>query len=559
MYKAYDTSLERNVLLKRLKSEFENDSEIAERFEKEARLMAQVQHGNIVQVLSSGRFGQAVYFVAEFIEGSSLAEMLQIRKMPPHLAVFVLREFVSGLAAAHAKHIFHRDIKPANILVSEDGTVKLTDFGMASVLETSEESELRGTLSYLAPELLFKGEPGPASDLFSAGATFFEMITGQSAFRGETSSEIFDQILHHDPMPVLAANPQVSPDLIKISRRLLDKNPDQRYANCGALLEDINAYVSKWSAFDGQKQLSLFTADPDSYGFVPEYIGGTEKPSEDPDKIPQVTSSRPFMAQKWVRSSGLIFLFLVVGVLWTSSTGSEKPPAENNTVSPSPVSNAEVGASTASDEVNTEILEITSEIPADSLEESRQFEADNTALASTMVENQPETLAENDVQAIDTSIVVTTPQDTGNLLPGTLNVLCTPYCNVEIDNQLIGEAPPWLSLELSPGVHQLALIHPELPIYQSDVVIASAQTDSLRVALLDLVGTVEINVLPYAEVYIDNVYRGEIPPMQSFVLQPGVHTLLLKHNKLGSWTDTLLVAAGEKQPYSYNLLELLRE
>ncbi|MFK7846205.1 MAG: serine/threonine-protein kinase [Rhodothermales bacterium] len=573
VYKAYDTSLERNVLLKRLRSEFENDREIAERFEKEARLMAQVQHGNIVQVLSSGRFGQAVYFVAEFIEGSSLAEMLAVRKMPPHLAVFILREFVSGLAAAHAKHIFHRDIKPANILLSEDGTVKLTDFGMASVLETSDESELRGTLSYLAPELLFQGEPGPASDLFSAGATFFEMITGQAAFRGQTSSEIFDQILDHDPLPVLAVNPHVSPDLIKISRRLLDKKPEQRYANCEALLKDIDVYVSKWTAFDGHKQLAFYNADPDNYSFTPDYIGGdeelpkelSEELSEEGAAPAEAIRSTPFMAKKWVQSSGLIFLFVIAGILWTSSAGSEHSTAENTVAGTSSISNAEAAGgpqiestvvdSAAFNPETAEILEVASEIPAAPLEESRQIVATNAALAGEVAGNQ----AENDVPAIDTSNVVTTPQDTGNLLFGTLNVLCTPYCNVEIDNQLIGKAPPLLSVELSPGVHQLALIHPDLPVYQTDIVVTSQQTDSIKVALLDLVGTVEINVLPYAEVYIDNVFLGEIPPMQSFVLDPGEHILLLKHDILGSWTDTLLVAAGEKQPYYYNLIELLRE
>ncbi|RMF60821.1 MAG: serine/threonine protein kinase, partial [Bacteroidetes bacterium] len=143
VYKAYQSSLERFVLLKVLRPEYARDEDLARRFEAEARLLARIQHPNVVAVYACGRHGEHLYLAAEYVEGTDLAALLRHGPLPPALALYVAREAARGLQAAHAQGILHRDLKPGNILVALDGQVKLTDFGMAS-LAAEHEAEHAG-------------------------------------------------------------------------------------------------------------------------------------------------------------------------------------------------------------------------------------------------------------------------------------------------------------------------------------------------------------------------------------------------------------------------------
>ena len=227
VFKAYDATSKQNVLLKKLKQEYGTDPEIADRFQSEVQLMARIDHPNVVSILSSGKSERVVYFVAEYIEGTSLDALIDTGSLPPYLAAFILHEAALGLQAAHEKNILHRDLKPANILISASGQVKLTDFGMASVLSPEDKQEIRGTLPYLAPELVFEGNPDASTDLFALGVTLHEMLAGQRPFRGASPSDIFDQILHHDPLPYLVNNPDLPPALLQICGSLLEKDPQR--------------------------------------------------------------------------------------------------------------------------------------------------------------------------------------------------------------------------------------------------------------------------------------------------------------------------------------------
>src|SRR6056297_2293147 len=186
VYKGYRRADNRLVLLKTVRPE-SGDEDLTVRFEEEARLAAQVEHPNVVTVLEAGRDGPTAYLITEFIEGLDLAALIDQGPLPPALAAYVLHEAVQGLAAVHAEGILHRDLKPANLLISSDGAVKLTDFGLASLAPTgtgepgTADVEVRGTLGYLAPEIVRGDPPSPAADLFSLGAVLVEMLVGRSA------------------------------------------------------------------------------------------------------------------------------------------------------------------------------------------------------------------------------------------------------------------------------------------------------------------------------------------------------------------------------------------
>ncbi|MDX1740107.1 MAG: serine/threonine-protein kinase, partial [Rhodothermales bacterium] len=190
VYKGYDSSLDRFVLLKVLRPEYSVHEDIASRFQSEARLLAKVSHPNVVAVYSYGEDDGVPYMTTEFVEGQTLNELLERGPLPPELAAAVMLRIARGLSASHGEGVLHRDLKPDNVLVSEKGQVKLTDFGLAVSEEARpEETSIAGTLPYMAPEIVGGEPPTASSDLFAAGTVLFELLTGRKAFAGESDSE----------------------------------------------------------------------------------------------------------------------------------------------------------------------------------------------------------------------------------------------------------------------------------------------------------------------------------------------------------------------------------
>ena len=551
MYKAYDASSRQNVLLKKLKSIFEHDAEVAERFEAEAKLMAKIQHPNVVSILTSGRSESTVYFTAEFIEGLSLADLLRHGPLPPLLAVFILRELAKGLDAAHAKHIFHRDIKPKNILVADSGEVKLTDFGMASILEANEDKELRGTIGYISPELLFDGKPGQASDIFSLGVTFYEMLTGTTAFRGESSSEVFDNTLNYDPIPLLESNPKIAPGLIQICRTALEKDPVQRYESCEKLVTNLDEILRAVKGFNGGQEVEKYVEDPDSYELsVGEqalfYAPQNEDTSQKKPPVRQHVRSR----LNWIVAGAALVIFSLAAVMGaTKRSPNESTPQNVNPITPA-VDSAE------SDVSLSDSLRLNLSMPPETL--TTQAALSSSLIDDTDINGVEQKLPQLAQIASDTIPPVGGVNDLVEpTTTGETEILCTPFCTVYIDNDSIGVAPPGINVVLPAGVHRLELRHPVLPAYSTDISIETGIKDSVKVALRDYVGTIELNVTPWAKVYIDDVFKGDVPPTKSFALKPGEFVLRLEHD-LGTWTDTLLVIAREERTYRYNLIDLLK-
>ena len=200
VYKALDRTSGRVVVLKKVHT---YDPERRERFTAEARLAAGVAHPNVVQVLHVTDDS----LVAEWVEGADLEDVVaDVGALPPELAAFVAHETALGLGAVHAAGILHRDVSAANVLLSLEGEVKLTDFGLASLAGDAGE-EVRGTLGTMAPEVVRGDAPGPAADLFSLGAVLVHALTGRPPFAGGDASETLDAVLHQNPAAALEGRP----------------------------------------------------------------------------------------------------------------------------------------------------------------------------------------------------------------------------------------------------------------------------------------------------------------------------------------------------------------
>src|SRR5512142_1109897 len=189
VYRALDETLQRPVAIKLMNREVASDSDQLERFRREARAVAQLSHPHIVGVIDAGEDESRPYIVFEYIEGETLKERIRrLGRLPVPEAVAYSIEIARALGAAHERQIVHRDVKPQNVLIDEEGTAKVTDFGIArSMTEEglTADGRVLGTTDYVSPEQALGQDVGPQSDLYSLGIVMFEMLTGDVPFSGE--------------------------------------------------------------------------------------------------------------------------------------------------------------------------------------------------------------------------------------------------------------------------------------------------------------------------------------------------------------------------------------
>jgi WD40 repeat protein len=250
VYRARQTKLGRVVALKMIRSGLFASLQEQERFQSEARAVAKLQHPNIVQIFEVGEHREASgptypYMALEYVAGGSLSQEIRIGPLPSARAASVAETIARGLNHAHERGIVHRDLKPANILLSEDGTPKISDFGLAKHLDLSEEhtgtDQMLGTPDYMAPEQAsgLAKSVGPAADIFALGAILYAMLSGKPPFKGTTLVETLEQVRSRDPAPLRQRGVQAPRDLETICFKCLEKSPARRYATAQDAADDL--------------------------------------------------------------------------------------------------------------------------------------------------------------------------------------------------------------------------------------------------------------------------------------------------------------------------------
>jgi serine/threonine protein kinase/tetratricopeptide (TPR) repeat protein len=265
VYKARDTRLGRLVALKFLPKDFAADPIAIVRFQREARAASSLNHPNICTTYDMGEEAGRTFIAMEYLEGQTLKHAIASRPMESDRLLPLAMQMVEALDAAHTQGIIHRDVKPTNIFVTRRDQVKVLDFGLAklaptnhvvatgsaatSLLEGSSDEQLTstgmamGTVAYMSPEQARGQELDVRTDLFSLGAVFYEMATGQVAFEGPTVAVVFDAILHRDPLSTTRLNPQLPEGFIHIIAKALQKEREQRYQSAAEILGDLKAIV----------------------------------------------------------------------------------------------------------------------------------------------------------------------------------------------------------------------------------------------------------------------------------------------------------------------------
>jgi tRNA A-37 threonylcarbamoyl transferase component Bud32 len=256
VYKAYDLTLERVVAIKLMHREIVGDSDQLERFRREARAVAQLSHPHIVTVIDSGEDQGRPYIVFEFVAGETLKQKIRrTRGLPVGEAVAYAIEVARALGAAHAGNIVHRDVKPQNVLVDEEGSAKVTDFGIARTLDEeglTDDGRVLGTTDYVSPEQALGHSVSPQSDLYSLGIVLWEMLAGDVPFRAENQVAVAMRHVR-DPLPdVLLHRPEVSAATAAVIDRATAKELSRRYPTADAMAADLEDALAIETARAGE-------------------------------------------------------------------------------------------------------------------------------------------------------------------------------------------------------------------------------------------------------------------------------------------------------------------
>ena len=243
VYEAIDTRLDRTVALKMMSPALAEDPGFVTRFRREARAAAQLSHPHVVAVFDQGEAAGLPYLAMEYVPGRTLRDVLRdYGALSPEQALTILDPVLEALSAAHDAGFVHRDIKPENILISDDGRVKVTDFGLARAVSnttTATQGMIIGTVAYLSPEHVERGDADARSDVYGAGICLFEMVTGQVPFAAESAITVAYQHVNADVPVPSSLRPTIPPDVDALVATATRRDPDLRYPDCRAFLADV--------------------------------------------------------------------------------------------------------------------------------------------------------------------------------------------------------------------------------------------------------------------------------------------------------------------------------
>ncbi len=492
VYRALHIALDRTVLIKVLPPSIKQQHSMAKRFVREAKVHARLAHPNIVQIFDYGVQKDAHYIIMEFIQGRSLRQLLQQQgALEPSQAVSILRDVLRGLSYAHDRGVLHRDIKPENIMISDDGEVKITDFGLAAYLDSIEALDRAtvGTPAYMAPEQIHGQRPDQRSDLFSVGAMFFEMLTGRSPFVGETIEESIHRVLNESPALPPTMILDIPEHLQRVCLTLLQKDAQDRFANADEALAALEA--KKAPPENTQTDASV----PASKKRKTKYLF-------------------PFALA--VTAIGVTAFFL----LRQQAAPPQAPPVVDS-------------------------LRVSQQMQQN---DSVQQQPDSVHILrnsarSDVVERPPQQTPPN--KPLEKTTLTAQADRAESKTPGYAFIDVQPWAKVIIDSASYGMTPIENRITLSSGRHVLKLINPQFGEIKDTIDIKSGETIHYKFNFNKMFGRLQLQVRPWADIYLNGRHYGATPISQPLLLKPGTYRLRLVNPGYTVWEKTITINADE--------------
>lgn len=338
VYKAKDTRLNRMVAVKVLKPDLAADADIRRRFHDESRTVSIMNHGNIVNVYDVNQDGALDYFVMELVDGITLKQYIRKRggvinwREALHFTV----QIMEALSHAHSKGIIHRDIKPQNIMVLRDGSVKVTDFGIARIVDSAQQTmtkEALGSVHYISPEQAKGSAVDARSDIYSAGVALYEMITGRLPFEGESPVAVAVQHINSVALPPRDLNPEIPVGMEQITIKMMAPDRELRYASAEEVLADLEAfrrdsgivfdYQFPWMAMKPREEVAAPDAETEKLKWQAQVQSMTqpEEPEQEEEEVQEDDGKRTALMIGVIIAAILLVLLFIFRMLFSSLIG----------------------------------------------------------------------------------------------------------------------------------------------------------------------------------------------------------------------------------------------
>ncbi len=571
-FKGFQKAKDRFVLLKLLHVRHARNAKVVARFKQEIEQAGKLKHDGIAQIYTAGQDKDNIYVATEYVDGLTLATLLKKGPLPPTIAAYVLSEVASTLKIAHEKNYIHRDIRPSNILISKEGLVKVTDFGLGAVLHEAagKALDVQDEAAYFAPEYVVGKSPSPTTDVFSLGAVCFEMLLGRAAFTGADTAEMLESVREHDPVSYLQDDEDLPSQVRRICQQMLKKKPEQRYQDCTVLLADLNAYRKGRgaSAVATTGDMKSFLDDPEAYvrrlKDKPVSLRTREpRPKAQAreavaEETNKSTVSRDALLKR-TRMIGIVVAVLFVfgglsfaGSFFFSKDGSFGAKNNPNNGAATASSGGTATAVRKSGKGGTPV--------------KTQQTAQN---ASTPAENPPKPAKEITVIGEDPLEKLIAQADSlrtagaGDAIPdtivlaradirtGKMTIVSTPETTVYLGSDSLGVTP--LTMVVAPGTHRIALKNPAFPPFETLIDVVPGRETPFNISLWSLVGTVTVATQAGVDVSINGDYRDKTPLQRPLILKPGAHRITLSHPNYGIVEEQFDVQAGETKTLRYDL------
>lgn len=493
VYLALDRDRGRKVIIKTLNTLHLKESTLLARFQREAKILAKLDHPNIIKVLESGSGENQYYVVFEHFKSKNLRQLLNDKTLTEEQKKFLIGQLICGIHAAHKNGIVHRDLKPDNILVNSSLYLKIVDFGLA--FEVNEplltvKTPLIGTPGYMSPEQIRGEQASAQSDLFALGIIIFEIFTGTNPFLQNDINSTINRIMNFDESEI-PGNAELPDSYRSIVSGLIKKSRRSRTKSAEELIKFLN----------------IREITPD------EIV-------EDAEESPPSGKLRYFLATGIVIFLVSITYYIISNFLVNGQTTIITPRDTLQTITSPQVTN----------DNRTESLSENSE-PLNSKAE------ENTA-----TESSPELISSQ--KPVD--------EPANPLTYGRVFIECSPWALVYIDSLKIDTTPFKDYIPVSTGRHSIRLEHPDYPDYQTYLTINKDESVTLKVNLDKEFAGLIVKVNPWGDVYIDGKHYGQTPLDKPIFLTEGSHKIRITNPGYKEANEIVSLKKGEKMEFRYN-------